>query len=102
MKELIANFAAGALLCNCIPHLTAGMKGELFPSPFAKPPGVGKSHPVVNVIWGLINAVTAIILLDYAPVVVGLNLSFIAVVLGALVGGSLIANYFYRERNKNI
>ena len=36
MIEIIANFAAGALLCNCIPHLTAGLRGERFPSPFGK------------------------------------------------------------------
>jgi len=101
MTELIANFAAGALLCNCIPHLSAGMRGELFPSPFAIPPGVGKSHPALNVLWGLINVVAGISLLKYAPVIVGLNLPFIAVVLGALVGGSLVASYFYRWRNKN-
>lgn len=101
MKELIANFAAGMLLCNCIPHLAAGLRGELFPSPFARPPGVGNSHPVLNVVWGLINAVAGIVLLDYAPVAVGFDRSFIAAVLGALVGGSFVANYFHRVRNKN-
>ena len=101
MKELFANFAAGVILCNCIPHLAAGMRGELFPSPFAKPPGVGRSHPAVNVVWGVTNAVAGIVLLDYAPVDVGFSPSFIAIVLGALVGGSLIAGYFYRWRNKN-
>ena len=102
MKELIAHFAAGALLCNCIPHLAAGLRGELFPSPFARPPGIGKSHPSLNVIWGLINAFGGIVLLDYAPVSVGLNLPFITVALGALVGGSLVAHYFYRWRNKYV
>jgi hypothetical protein len=101
MQQLIANFAAGALLCNCIPHLAAGMRGELFPSPFARPPGVGNSHPVLNVVWGLINAVSGIILLDYAPIEVGLNPSFIVAVLGALIGGSFVANYFYRVRSKS-
>lgn len=100
MKELIANFAAGALLCNCIPHLAAGLRGELFPSPFARPPGVGNSHPVINVLWGLINVVGAVALLDYAPITVGINPSFLTVVLGALLGGSFVAAHFHRVRNK--
>jgi len=100
MIGLIANFVAGALLCNCIPHLTAGLRGELFPSPFARPPAVGNSHPVLNVFWGLINVVVAILLLDYAPVTVGINLSFVSAVFGALLGGSFVAYYFNRVRNR--
>ncbi len=98
---LIANFFAGVFLCNCIPHLASGLRGELFPSPFAKPPGVGNSHPVMNVIWGMINVVSGGLLLHYAPVTVGPTLSFLAAIGGALVGGCLIANYFYRLRRTN-
>lgn len=98
MLTFLANFVAGAFLCNSIPHLAAGMRGELFPSPFASPPGVGNSHPVVNVFWGLSNAVVGLLLLSYAPVTLGLTLSFLFAVLGALVGGSLIARYFARVR----
>lgn len=101
MISLIANFFAGALLCNSIPHLAAGLRGELFPSPFASPPGIGNSRPVVNVCWGLGNAVVGLLLLDYAPADVGLSLSFIVAVTGALVGGSLIARYFGRLRGSN-
>ena len=46
---------AGAFLCNCIPHLAAGLRGEPFPTPFAKPRGVGHSSPLVNVLWGAFN-----------------------------------------------
>ena len=41
-------FLAGALLCNSIPHLAAGLRGEPFPTPFGRPPGEGKSPPLVN------------------------------------------------------
>jgi hypothetical protein len=44
----VALFFAGAFLCNSIPHLTKGLQGEPFPSPFAKPPGKGNSSPLVN------------------------------------------------------
>ncbi len=51
----ILHFLAGMLVCNAIPHLAAGTRGEPFPTPFAKPRGVGLSPPVVNVIWGWFN-----------------------------------------------
>lgn len=38
------------------PHLAAGLRGERFPTPFAKPPGKGASPPIVNFLWGSLNA----------------------------------------------
>ena len=43
------------MLANAIPHLTAGLRGEPHPTPFAKPPGRGLSSPVVNAAWGSAN-----------------------------------------------
>ena len=51
----LAYFAAGALLANGVPHFVNGISGKRFQSPFAWPPGVGESPPLVNVIWGLAN-----------------------------------------------
>ena len=34
-----AIFFTGAFLCNCIPHLCAGLQGMPFPTPFATPRG---------------------------------------------------------------
>ncbi len=48
-------FLAGALLCNCIPHLASGLRGEAFPTPFASPPGKGLSSPLLNFLWGAAN-----------------------------------------------
>jgi hypothetical protein len=53
--ELVWSFFAGALFCNCIPHLAAGLQGRPFPTPFARPRGVGLSTPLVNVVWGFAN-----------------------------------------------
>lgn len=52
-------FLAGLLSCNCIPHLAAGLRGERFPTPFARPRGVGLSSPVVNFLWGAGNLAVA-------------------------------------------
>ena len=101
MLNLFADFAAGVFLCNCIPHLTAGLRGEPFPSPFATPQGVGNSRPVVNVLWGLLNAVAGVSLVAYAPVAVGFNLPFISVVIGALAVGIYLAVHFGQVRGAN-
>jgi hypothetical protein len=66
----IACVFGGLFLCNCIPHLAAGLRGERFPSPFAKPPGKGLSSSVVNFLWGAFNLGAGLALLlgiRYAP-----------------------------------
>ncbi len=59
----IADFFGGAFLVNAVPHFVNGVSGRPFPTPFAKPPGRGDSSPVVNVLWGSLNAVAAWVLL---------------------------------------
>ena len=54
---------AGALLCNCIPHLASGLRGEAFPTPFANPPGKGLSSPLLNFLWGAANLSLGVFLL---------------------------------------
>ena len=51
----VAWFFAGAFFTNAIPHIVKGVCGERFPTPFARPRGVGNSSPVANVIWGFCN-----------------------------------------------
>lgn len=46
---------AGAFGCNAIPHTVAGLQGWPFPTPFAKPPGIGNSPPNINFAWGSAN-----------------------------------------------
>lgn len=59
----IAHAAAGCFLVNGIPHFVQGLSGHQFQSPFAKPPGIGESSPVVNILWGAFNLVLGAILL---------------------------------------
>ena len=51
----LAYFFGGAFLANALPHLTNGISGHAFQSPFASPPGVGLSSAIVNVLWGFFN-----------------------------------------------
>lgn len=58
----IACFFAGAFLANTVPHFVHGISGDLFPSPFADPPGKGLSSPLINVLWGFLNLIIGYIL----------------------------------------
>ena len=60
-------FFVGALLCNSIPHLAAGLCGRPFPTPFARPRGIGDSSPMVNAIWGMANFAAGLCLLAWQP-----------------------------------
>ena len=55
--QAVVAFFIGASLCNCLPHLASGLQGRSFPTPFAKPHGVGDSSPLVNVLWGFFNII---------------------------------------------
>jgi len=60
--HFLACLFAGLFLANAVPHFIHGISGDGFPSPFADPPGKGLSSPLVNVLWGLGNALVGYIL----------------------------------------
>ncbi|HEY9135407.1 MAG TPA: hypothetical protein VIM85_06405 [Pseudomonadales bacterium] len=53
--HLLKYFFAGIFLANAIPHFVHGISGKKFQSPFAKPPGIGLSSAMVNVLWAWVN-----------------------------------------------
>jgi hypothetical protein len=59
----LAYLFGGAFLANSLPHISNGVSGHAFQSPFASPPGVGLSSATVNVLWGLFNLVIAYMLI---------------------------------------
>jgi len=88
-------FLAGALLCNAIPHLAAGLRGEPFPTPFTRPRGVSRSSPLMNFYWGSANLLIGIsALLSYSLRDYGVW----PVIAGWLALGSYIAGYFGKVR----
>ena len=93
----LANLAAGLFLCNCIPHLCAGLRGESFPTPFAKPPGKGLSKPVTNTIWGTFNLAVGLLFLR-SPIDPGFNLAFALFLVGFLGLGVMLASHFAKVR----
>jgi len=92
-------FAAGMLLANGVPHFVQGISGHRFQSPFASPPGVGESSPVVNVLWGFGNLAVGFALLgSFAPEGAQAVAQWAAVGLGALVAAVALARHFGRVR----
>lgn len=92
----LLEFLAGALLANGVPHFVQGISGNPFQSPFAKPPGVGESSPVVNVLWGFANLLAGILLLHFfLPQDDGGWIAFFA---GALALSATMAQYFGKVR----
>ena len=94
MSQYFANFFAGLFLCNSIPHLISGLLGEPFPTPFAKPHGVGPSSPLINFLWGYANLVVALLLFWLAPVALTPNIGLLLVLVGAAASGIFAARHF--------
>lgn len=101
MRYVILVFA-GVLLCNCIPHLTAGLQGAPFPTPFAKPRGEGYSSPLINLFWGALNLVVGLGILAHYPVALGANLDCLTIGAAALSLGIYLSCHFRKLRNRPI
>ena len=93
--HLVAWFFAGGLLVNTLPHLIAGLQGRAFQSPFAKPPGVGLSSPLSNVLWGFANLAAAWALFtQVGEFDLGDALDAGAAIAGGLFSGVFLARHF--------
>jgi hypothetical protein len=92
-------FASGLLLTNGIPHFVQGLSGAPFQSPFARPPGVGESSPLVNVYWGFANLAGGVALvLRFAP---RDYLGWAALGAGSLLIGTFSARHFGEVRRSD-
>lgn len=91
----VAWFFGGAFLVNSVPHFVNGVSGRPFPTPFAKPPGRGLSPSWVNVLWGLLNAVVAYLLVYHVGAFGLRNFEdIVASGLGALFMSLMLARAF--------
>jgi hypothetical protein len=97
----LAYFASGLLITNGIPHFVNGISGHRFQSPFASPPGVGKSSPLINVIWGMVNFILGYLLLagvgDFAG---GISLDTALFGLGSILMALILSWHFGRVRTE--
>ena len=98
---LLAYFAAGLFLANAVPHFVNGVSGRDFQSPFAKPPGVGESPPVINVFWGLINFIIGLVLLfGVGEFQAGFTPDMLTLLLGFGGMAVFLSLYFGKVRNE--
>lgn len=92
-------FVGGLFLANGVPHFVNGISGRQFQTPFASPPGVGESSPVVNVIWGLINFVIAYLLIrGFGDFSSGFTLDTVMVGVGVLLISIVLSLHFGKVR----
>lgn len=97
LHDLIA-LLSGALFCNCIPHLVAGLQGECFPTPFARPPGRGLSPAWVNFAWGFCNLAAATAMTLRRSAHLGELVDTLLIFAGAALAGGLLSLRFARVR----
>jgi hypothetical protein len=90
---------AGALFCNCVPHLSCGLTGVPFPTPFAKPRGVGNSPALTNFLWGTFNLFLAIFITVQQFTAIETVPGLIALAVGFLVAGVYLSRHFGKVRN---
>jgi hypothetical protein len=90
LVHFVLSFIAGALVCNAIPHLTAGLRGEWFPSPFTAPRGIALSPPEMNVLWGSANLFIGLLLFRHP--------AWLGFVPGFVVAGWFLAKNFGKVR----
>ncbi|CAN7738803.1 hypothetical protein LJR034_006542 [Caballeronia sp. LjRoot34] len=96
-------FLAGALLCNCVPHLASGLQGFSFPTPFARPRGVGNSPPIVNVLWGFANLALCLLIAARHASMPDIGLDAVAGLAGGLVMGIYLSLHFGKvQRDKQL
>jgi hypothetical protein len=94
----IACFFAGAFIANMVPHFIHGVSGDVFPTPFATPPGKGASSPTVNVLWGLLNLVIGYLLMRAGKVSNQKVVSLIIFFLGILAMSWMLSVAFMEKQ----
>lgn len=97
----LLEFVGGLFLANGVPHFVQGVSGHHFQSPFANPPGVGESSPLINALWGYANlAFGATLLWFFHPRGAAAFLGWILVGLGVLMMSVILSIHFGKVRSR--
>jgi hypothetical protein len=98
--DYLAQFVAGVFLANGVPHFVQGVCGNKFQTPFARPPGVGESSALLNVVWGWFNFVVGgVLLCIFFPPLPPPAAVPLSIMLGVLIMGLYLSRHFGRVRN---
>lgn len=93
-------FFSGLFFTNAIPHFVQGVSGNKLPTPFAKPPGRGLSSPIVNVVWGLFNAIIGAILFAHSAIRAYTTWLWVIFFLGVALMGILLSIGFSKKHEE--
>jgi len=97
----LLQFVSGLFLANGVPHFVQGVSGHRFQSPFATPPGVGESSPLINTLWGYANlAVGAVLLWFFRPYDDTSVGGWISVGFGVLLMAVMLSSHFGKVRSR--
>lgn len=92
-------FLAGVLLCNSLPHLVSGVRGERFYTPWSRLQPGRLSSAIENVLWGSLNLFGGLALLRSAPLAsIEREIAFAA---GFVIIGVALAIGFARRRARD-
>lgn len=95
--QYVACFFSGLFLSNAVPHFVAGVSGNKFPTPFAKPPGKGLSSATTNVIWALVNLVIGFRLFQVGHLAEAETLSLVVFFAGVAVISIFSSRHFVHK-----
>lgn len=87
--HFVANFFAGMVLANVVPHFVNGISGNPFP-----PPGFSNSSPLINVLWGSLNIVIGYLLFKFSKVSDKRLVSLIILLAGIVCQGVILSIAF--------
>lgn len=96
----LAMFVAGALLCNALPHVISGLRGERFFTPWARPRGIGTSSALENFLWGAANLVVGVGIITRTAMQ-NVPHGLIAIVAGFLLAGTGLSIVFGRRNARS-
>lgn len=92
-------FIIGVLTANGLPHFMQGICGNRFQTPFASPPTIGESSPLVNVLWGAANFAVAGALFLYMNLSLASHDHTAPLLAGALLCAIILSIQFGKVRN---
>ena len=96
----LACFFAGAFLSNAVPHFIHGISGDKFPTPFAKPPGIGLSSATTNVLWSLLNLIIGFFLFRAGKISDEYCWTWILLFVGVAAMSIMLSIGFQRKEKK--
>ncbi|HEV9038391.1 MAG TPA: hypothetical protein VGQ51_17265 [Puia sp.] len=100
LQFYLCAFFSGLFLTNAIPHFMEGISGNKFPTPFAKPPGRGLSSPIVNVLWGVLNAIIGTILFVHSAIKAETTWLWVTFFVGVTLMGVLLSIGFSKKQKE--